>query len=159
MWYIGAYVKIAHPPSTGATHITGGGYAAVVMIYVYAVGWCLSYAGVPWIYASEIFPLRIRSQCLSICVAVHWIMNFVIARSTPYMISNIKYGTYFLFASSMTLAIPWIFFFVPETKNLSLEDMDELFGLQGIDHLYYEGKAGYDQEKGEISQVEHTPAK
>ena len=46
MWYIGAYVKVANPPTSGASHITGGGYAAVVMIYVYAVGWCFSWAGV-----------------------------------------------------------------------------------------------------------------
>ncbi|KAK9770733.1 putative Major facilitator superfamily (MFS) profile domain-containing protein [Seiridium cardinale] len=131
MWFIGAYIKIAAPsPSPGGSkQIDGGGYAAVVMIYLYAVGWCFCWAGIPWIYVSEIFPLRIRSPCVSICVAIHWVMNFVIARSVPYMITNIGFGTYFVFAAFMTIAIPWIFFCVPETKNLSLEEMDELFGV------------------------------
>lgn len=130
MWFIGAYIKIASPSAATDTakHIDGGGYAAIVMIYIYAIGWCFSWAGVPWIYASEIFPLRIRSPCVAICVAIHWIMNFVIARSTPYMINNIKYGTYFLFATFMTIGIPWVYFCVPETKGLTLEDMDHLFG-------------------------------
>lgn len=140
MWFIGAYIKIAAPKSGTTAKIDAGGYAAVTMIYVYAVGWCFSWAGIPWIYASEIFPLRIRSSCVSICVAIHWIMNFVIARSVPYMITNIKFGTYFLFASCMTLSIPWVWFFVPETKNVSLEDMDELFGMKANQPLFQDEK-------------------
>ncbi|KAG5928787.1 hypothetical protein E4U42_008042 [Claviceps africana] len=130
MWYIGAYVKLAAPSSTSSSsHISSSGYAGIAMIYIYAVGWCFSWAGVPWIYAAEIFPLRIRSGCISICVTVHWILNFVIASSVPYMMANIGYGTYFVFAVSMTVSIPWVFFCVPETKNVSLEDMDGLFGM------------------------------
>ncbi|KKP00379.1 hypothetical protein THAR02_07508 [Trichoderma harzianum] len=157
MWFIGAYIKIAAPPASGPTQITAGGYAAVVMIYIYAVGWCFSWAGIPWIYAAEIFPLRIRSACISICVAIHWIMNFVIARSVPYMITNIGYGTYFLFAACMTIAVPWVFFCVPETKNVSLEDIDELFGMPPVDHLYYDGNGAMaDEEKGGITHVEQS---
>ena len=159
MWFIGAYVKIAAPPSEGASEITAGGYAAVVMIYVYAVGWCFSWAGIPWIYASEIFPARIRSPCVSICVATHWIMNFMIARSTPYMISDIGFGTYFLFAAFMTLAIPWVYFFVPETKNLKIEDMDQLFGMPPVDHLDYDGKdTALGEQGGRIAHIEQPRA-
>ncbi|KAK8096088.1 hypothetical protein PG999_014110 [Apiospora kogelbergensis] len=130
MWYIGAYVKIEAPGAPGtSSHISSAGYLGIAMIYVYAIGWCFSWAGIPWVYASEIFPLRIRSICVSICVAVHWILNFVIARSVPYMINNIGFGTYFVFASFITIAIPWVFFCVPETKGRSMEDMDIIFGL------------------------------
>lgn len=154
MWFIGAYAKVANPPTKGATNITPGGYAAVVHIYIYAVGWCFSWAGIPWIYAAEIFPTRIRSACVSFCVAIHWIMNFVIARSVPYMITNITFGTYFLFAAFMTVAIPWVYFFVPETRNISLEDMDELFGGQPVDHLYNESKG--ETMGRETSGVDHV---
>lgn len=79
-------------------------------------------------------------------------MNFVIARSVPYMITNIGYGTYFLFAACLTLAVPFVYFFVPETKGLSLEDMDVLFGVPGADrHLFPRVE---DTEKGQVS-VEH----
>ncbi len=125
LWFIGAYVKIANPSASGS--VSGGGYAAIVMIYVYAVGWCFSFGGVPWIIASEIFPLRIRSVCISICAATHWIFNLMIARASPYMLQNIGYGTYFLFAACTTISVPWVYFFVPETRNLSLEEVDHLF--------------------------------
>lgn len=43
------------------------------------------------------------------------------------MISNIGYGTYFVFAAFTTLSIPFVYFFLPETKGLSLEEIDVLF--------------------------------
>ncbi|KAH8879377.1 general substrate transporter [Thozetella sp. PMI_491] len=147
LWFIGVYVKVASP---GAGSVDAGGYASIVMIYVYAVGWCFSFGGVPWIIAAEIFPLRIRGACISVCVATHWIMNFMIARASPYMLANITYGTYFLFAACTTLSVPWVYFFVPETKNVSLEDMDRLFGVE----VFAEET---DVEKAAVTQLEEVP--
>lgn len=83
--------------------------------------------------------LRIRSIGVAICTATHWLMNFVIARSVPYMITSIGFGTYFVFAAMLSISIPFVYFFVPETKGLSLEDMDVLFGVPNADrHLFSE---------------------
>jgi hypothetical protein len=41
-----------------------------------------------------------------------------------------RYGTYFVFASFITLSIPFVYFCVPETKGLSLEEIETLFGGQ-----------------------------
>ncbi|KAF2171325.1 hypothetical protein M409DRAFT_18440 [Zasmidium cellare ATCC 36951] len=151
MWFIGAYVKLAPTTSSSTQHLSAGGYAAAVFIYIFAVGFCFSYAGIPWIYCAEIFPLRIRGIGMAICTATHWLMNFVIARSVPYMISDIGYGTYFVFASFITLSIPFVYFFVQETKGLSLEEMDILFGVGvggGVD-----GMGGLDVEKSAVDGV------
>jgi len=152
MYYIGAYVSL-NPASTSPTtssHLSASAYVAAVMLYLYAVFFSTSWAGVPWIYASEIFPTRIRSLAVSLCVATHWLFNFMIARSTPYMISNINYGTYFLFAACLTVSVPFVWFFVPETKGRGLEDMDALFaGGRGR----VEGLDG-DVEKAAAVQVE-----
>jgi MFS family permease len=72
MWFIGAYIKIDNPEDTG---LNGGAYAAVVFIYIYAVGFCFSYAGIPWIYCAEIFPSRIRASGMAICTATHVSVN------------------------------------------------------------------------------------
>lgn len=132
MWFIGAYVKIADPTSNTSGTISSGGYAAVTFIYIFAVGFCFSYAGVPWIYCSEIFPAPIRAVGQSITTATHWLWNFAIARSVPYMISNIGYGTYFVFASCITVSIPFVYFCLPETKGLSLEEIGIAFGDSGL---------------------------
>lgn len=145
MWFIGAYINVAPPGGEGSS-LTAGGYAAVTFIYVFAVGFCFSYAGIPWIYCAEIFPLRIRSSAMAICTATHWILNLAIARAVPYMVSNLGkggYGTYFVFASCITLSIPFVYFFVPETKGLSLEEIDEAFGgarSTGVEESAFEAK-------------------
>lgn len=157
MYFIGAYVKIS--PATVAVKgqtpsISAGSYAAAAMIYIYAVAFCFSWAGIPWIYCSEIFPLRIRSICVAITSSTHWLFNFVIARSVPYMISNIGCGTYFFFAAMLTLSVPFVYFFVAETKGLSLEDMDALFGVPGADrHLFPHVEDG-EKAEGKVEQIE-----
>lgn len=128
MWVIGSYIKVAGLPTDTETGVSGGAYAAIVFIYVFAVGFCFSYAGIPWIYCAEMFPASIRGIGMAICTAWHWLMNFVIARSVPYMISNIGFGTYFVFASCITLSVPFVYFCLPETKGLSLEELGVLFG-------------------------------
>ncbi|KAK4054713.1 hypothetical protein OIV83_000637 [Microbotryomycetes sp. JL201] len=125
MWIVGALIAV-YPASPGG-QIVPGQYAAITLIYVYAVAFCFSYAGIPWIYCSEIFPLRIRSFNVAITTFTHWAFNLCIAKSVPYMIANIKYGTYFVFAAMLTLGFIWTYFFLPETKGVALEDMDELF--------------------------------
>jgi hypothetical protein len=158
MWYIGAYVTVssrstaASAAESTSTNISAGGYAACTLIYIYAIGFCFSWAGVPWIYCSEIFPLRIRAMGVALCTATHWLMNFVIARSVPYMITNIGGGTYFVFASFLVAAIGFVFFFVPETKGLSMESMDVLFGETRPE----EGRSRYDvdEEKAGSEMIE-----
>jgi hypothetical protein len=86
-WFIGAYIKIAGPGE--GDELTAGGYAAVTFIYIFAVGFCFSYAGLPWIICAEIFGLRMRGIGMAVCTATHWLFNFVIARSVPYMVTNI----------------------------------------------------------------------
>jgi len=57
MYSIGGIVK--HNPITTVHKpaiVTSSGYGAAVVVYVYAVAFCFSWAGIPWIYCSEIFP-------------------------------------------------------------------------------------------------------
>jgi hypothetical protein len=76
-------------------------------------------------------------------------MNFMIARSVPYVISNIGYGTYLVFAACLTLAVPFICFLVPETKGRSLEDIDAVF-----DKSRTQTMEDRDVEKESVVQVE-----
>jgi hypothetical protein len=78
-----------------------------------------SNANVPisWTVASEIFPLDIRMLCVSLTTADTWLGSFIIARSTPYMISDLGYGAYFFFGAILICMGIWSFFCVPETKG------------------------------------------
>ena len=159
MWLIGAFTKINGVQQSST--LSASSYAAVVFIYVYAVAFCFSWAGVPWIICAEIYPLRVRGLCVAICVATHWLFNFVIARSVPYMITNIQFGTYFVFASFITVSIPFVWFMVPETKGLKLEEMDEIFNGPGMwgRRVVRSGHGEEDEEeknKGTVAEIENV---
>ncbi|KAG9693184.1 general substrate transporter, partial [Aureobasidium melanogenum] len=130
MLYIGGYVLRADPVAAlaaGDTTRNGWGYLAMVCVYVNAFIICATWQGITWTYASEIFPLDIRMLCVALTTADTWLGSFIIARSTPYMISDLGYGAYFFFGVILIAMGIWSFFFVPETKGITLEEMDALF--------------------------------
>lgn len=49
--------------------------------------------------------------------------NFIVGQVTPIMLQKITYGTYLLFAILTLMGACFIYFFVPETKRLTLEEM------------------------------------
>jgi hypothetical protein len=55
-------------------------------------------------------------------------MNFVVGQVTPNMLDKLKFGTYIFFGAFCLLMFLWVFFFVPETRYKSLEEMDMVFG-------------------------------
>jgi sugar porter (SP) family MFS transporter len=131
MWYIGGYVMRADPAGAAAAGEAvsrdGWGYLAMVCIYLNAFIICATWQGITWTYASEIFPLDIRMLCVALTTADTWLGSFIIARSTPYMISDLGYGAYFFFSAILVCMGIWSFFFIPETKGVTLEEMDALF--------------------------------
>ncbi|KAK8063446.1 hypothetical protein PG996_008098 [Apiospora saccharicola] len=130
MWYIGGYVMRADPEAAaaaGAVTRDAWGYLAMVCVYVNGFIICATWQGITWTYASEIFPLDIRMLCVGLTTSVTWLGSFIIARFTPYMISDLGYGAYFFFGSILVSMGVWAFFFVPETKGVMLEQMDTLF--------------------------------
>ncbi|KAK0390543.1 hypothetical protein NLU13_0047 [Sarocladium strictum] len=132
MFYLGGYVLRADPAAAaaaGATQRDGWGYLAMVAVYANAFIICATWQGITWTYASEIFPLDIRMLCVAITTADTWVGSFLIARTTPYMITGLGYGMYFVFAAVLAAMGVWAYFFVPETKGVSLEEMDALFML------------------------------
>lgn len=77
---------------------------------------------------SEIFPLSIRAKGASIGASSNWINNFAIAFFVPPMLNAWEWGTYIFFAGFLLVGICWVYFFLPETKNVTLEEMDKVFG-------------------------------
>lgn len=103
--------------AAGTTARSAAGYVAMVAVYLNAFIICATWQGITWTYASEIFPLDIRMLCVSLTTADTWLGSFIIARSTPYMISDLGYGAYFFFGAILICMGVWAFFCVPETKG------------------------------------------
>lgn len=104
------------------------GWTGIAFIYIYDVNFSYSFAPIGWVLPSEIFSLGNRSKAMALTTSTTWMCNFIIGLVTPDMLETIKWGTYIFFAAFSLIALAFTYFFVPETKGKSLEDMDEVFG-------------------------------
>ncbi|OIW32719.1 MFS quinate transporter QutD, partial [Coniochaeta ligniaria NRRL 30616] len=132
LFFVGIYVRVAGVAGTGTNEvsITSGGIAACAFIYIYVVGYMASFAGIPYILSSETVPIHVRAISSTLGAATQWLMNLVIAKSTPYMISSIGYGTFIFFAVCVVVGGVYVWFFLPETKGVPLEHMSAAFGYE-----------------------------
>ncbi|XP_077233295.1 putative polyol transporter 6 [Tasmannia lanceolata] len=95
---------------------------------------------ITWVYSSEIFPLRLRAQGASIGVAVNRAMNATISMTFISLYKAITIGgAFFLFAGVAVVAWVFFYFFLPETKGRSLEEMEELFSKKKSSSMKVEG--------------------
>ncbi|KAL1810110.1 hypothetical protein ACET3Z_027100 [Daucus carota] len=96
--------------------------------YTYVMFFSVGLAPITWVYSSEIFPLKLRAQGHSIGVAVNRLMNATISITFISIYKAITIGgAFFMFAGISVLALIFFFFFLPETRGRSLEEMEELF--------------------------------
>jgi magnesium-transporting ATPase (P-type) len=132
MWIIGAYIAVRGVnPSNAPSQLSGGGIAAIFFFYLWTAFYTPSWNGTPWVINSEMFSQNTRSLGQASAAASNWFWNFIISRFTPQMFNTMGYGVYFFFACLMILSIPFVYFFIPETKGIPLEKMDELFEIKG----------------------------
>ena len=114
-----------------ATH-KAAGWAAVAMVWLFVVNFGYSWGPCAWVLISEVWPLSNRAYGIAIGASANWMSNFIVGQITPDLIKHIRYGT-FLFFGFMTLGgVIFVWFVVPETKRLGLEEMDIIFGSQGV---------------------------
>ncbi|KAK7432016.1 hypothetical protein QQZ08_001306 [Neonectria magnoliae] len=128
MYYLAAYSSLSGS-FDGTAPADGGSHTALAMIYLYAIFYGFSWNGIPWIFASEVLPNQVRTLGMMCAVCTQWLAQFIVVYSLPYMMNSIKYGTFIFFGSCTVVAFIFAFLFVPETKGVSLEDMDLLFGV------------------------------
>ncbi|KAK1250731.1 hypothetical protein MKX07_005286 [Trichoderma sp. CBMAI-0711] len=108
-------------------HHVAAGWIAVALIWVYIAGFGATWGPVSWTLVSEIFPLSIRAKGASIGAMSNWLNNFAIAFFVPPMLEAWAWGTYIFFAGFLVVGIFAVWFYLPETKNATLEDMDRVF--------------------------------
>ncbi|EED83919.1 predicted protein [Postia placenta Mad-698-R] len=97
-------------------------------VYVFTAAYGVSYGPIGWVLPSEVFPLSVRSKGVSLSTASNWFNNFLIGLITPELMELSPSGTFLVFATACFLGYLWSTYSVPETANVSLEEMDAVFG-------------------------------
>ncbi|KAM0752230.1 putative hexose transport-related protein [Meredithblackwellia eburnea MCA 4105] len=145
--YIAVYLKIGHPGTEAVVSAStaAGGKGAIAFIMLFSIFYCMGWNGLAWVICAEVITLllsisytlehaltlslrMIRGFCAMWTALWQWVFQFIIARETPDMSRNLGWGMFLLFAVFNFASVVFVFFFIPETKGRTLEDMDVLFG-------------------------------
>ncbi|KFA77944.1 hypothetical protein S40288_08279 [Stachybotrys chartarum IBT 40288] len=111
----------------------GGQKAAVSFVCIYIFFFASTWGPLAWVVTGEIFPLKTRAKSLSMTTATNWLFNWAIAYSTPYLVNygsgyaNLQSKIFFIWFGCCFLCIAFVWFFIYETKGLSLEEVDQLY--------------------------------
>ena len=100
-------------------------WVAVGSLVTYIICFAMSLGPIGWILVSEVFPLKIRGIAMSICTVSNFAFNFFVVGSFPVLLHRIGGAwTFWLFGIVSILCIIFVYFFVPETKGISLEQIE-----------------------------------
>ncbi|OGT51065.1 MAG: MFS transporter [Gammaproteobacteria bacterium RIFCSPHIGHO2_12_FULL_42_13] len=104
---------------------------------VYVMAFAVSLGPIPWLMIAEIFPTRVRGFGASIATFFNWASNGLVAITFLTCIEFFgKSNTFLLYAAACVLSMLFIFFYVPETKQCSLEKLEkDLMAGKKMRHL------------------------
>lgn len=100
-------------------------WVAVGSLITYIICFAMSLGPIGWILVSEVFPLKIRGIAMSICTVSNFAFNFFVVGSFPILLHRIGGAwTFWMFGAVSFLCIIFVYFFIPETKGISLEQIE-----------------------------------
>lgn len=100
-------------------------WVALGSLVTYIICFAMSLGPIGWILVSEVFPLRIRGIAMSVCTVSNFAFNFFVVGSFPVLLHRIGGAwTFWIFGIVSILCIIFVYFFVPETKGISLEEIE-----------------------------------
>lgn len=100
-------------------------WVAVGSLVTYIICFAMSLGPIGWILVSEVFPLKIRGVAMSVCTVSNFAFNFFVVGSFPVLLHRIGGAwTFWMFGIVSILCIIFVYFFVPETKGISLEQIE-----------------------------------
>jgi sugar porter (SP) family MFS transporter len=118
---------------TISVHNTAGQKALVALTCLYIAAFASTWGPIAWVVTGEIFPLNVRAKAMSLSVASNWLWNFGIGYATPYLVNTgpgnagLQAKVFFVWGSTCACCVIFAFFCIPETKGLSLEQIDLLY--------------------------------
>lgn len=108
-------------------------------IYLFMIGYSPGMGPVPFTYSAECFPLAVRDTGMAFATAVCWGFNFLLALTWPPLVAAFtNQGAFSWYAAWNMFGFVFTWFFLPETKERPLEELDAVFNVRTRDHgMYY----------------------
>jgi SP family arabinose:H+ symporter-like MFS transporter len=133
---LGGYTGMAAAMLLGAAGVAfTGGLTQIIAIMVgldlFIVAFAIGVGGTGWLIQGEYFPTALRGRAASIGASVDWLANFALILLVPTMLTGMGLAwVMVLFAALSVVAILFVVAFLPETKELSVEEITEIFERQ-----------------------------
>ncbi|TEB12284.1 AmMst-1 [Coprinellus micaceus] len=140
----------------------------IAFVCIYIAFFASTWGPVAWVITGEIFPLQVRAKAMSLSVASNWLWNFAIGYATPYLVNKeagsagLEVKVFFIWGSTCACCLIFTYFCVPETKGLSLEQIDHMYQntIPAKSHIYrrrllagdYAPKDADDKHEAEVSE-------
>lgn len=96
---------------------------AVFQVFIFGTTW----GPTPWVYLGESFPLRVRPKSIALGSATNWFWNFMLSFFSPRIVDRIGPMIMLVFFGMLVFGYIYVYFAIPETKGLTLEEVDELY--------------------------------
>ncbi|PRP83100.1 hypothetical protein PROFUN_09779 [Planoprotostelium fungivorum] len=97
------------------------GTGAITFVLSFTLFFGSTWGPVVWVYQAEVFPLRYRAKAVSASTISNWVWNAIVSKIAPIMMSRHGFMSYLLWAGFCFVMSLYAYFFVAETKGLSLE--------------------------------------
>ncbi|KAF8054411.1 hypothetical protein N665_1330s0006 [Sinapis alba] len=106
---------------------TGTPILALISVMVYFASYGLGMGPLPWIVASEIYPVDVKGAAGTVCNLVTSISSWIVTYFFSFLLQWSSTGTFIIFATVMCLGFVFTAKLVPETKGKSLEEIHSMF--------------------------------
>ena len=111
----------------GGSGPSAAGIVILISLCIAIIAFAFSLGPLVWLAISEIFPAGVRSACVGVATSFNWIGNYVIAQGTLGAVEYSPSLAFWIFAACNALTIAFVYFRMPETKGVPLEDIEKFF--------------------------------
>lgn len=108
------------------THSSTLMWAAMGCTFTYIICFAFSLGAILWVIVSEIFPLEVRATAMGIAMFSCFFWNFIVSSTFLTLLDAMgPSNTFLMYATLCGLSLIFCYFKVPETKGVSLEQIEE----------------------------------
>ncbi|XP_034699219.1 sugar transport protein 14 [Vitis riparia] len=131
-YMVAVAITLALEFGQGKTLPKGTSYFLVIIISLFVLAYGRSWGPLGWLVPSELFPLETRSAGQSMVVCVNLFFTALIAQCFLVSLCHLRYGIFLVFAGLIVIMSCFIYFLLPETKQVPIEEVCYLWSKHPI---------------------------